>query len=473
LQNKSIIKKGAELELKIESLAFGGTGVSHHEGAVIFVKNAIPGQTVMARVYKKRSSYFEARTLVVLQESVSHSKEKCEHFADCGGCTFQNLEYDVQLLEKEQQVKDIFRRIGGFPDVKIEPILGCNEVFNYRNKMEFTFSNRRWLISDVEDNLPKDFALGLHIAGRYDKILNINECHIQNETANGILALVKQMVMDLEIQPYDLSIHKGFIRNLIIRVGQNTDEIMVILVTSRNDTKQLEPIVNALIEKFPTIASIMNNINSRKAGVTYGEQQVVLYGKDHIVEKLGQYSFEISPDSFFQTNSRQAERLYDVIKAECALTGEEIVYDLFCGTGSISLYISEMAKEVYGFELVSSAVQDAMQNAVNNGVTNATFLRGDLMDLFRESQETNTFPNPDVMVLDPPRVGLHPKTIPDILEKSPKRIIYVSCNPSTQARDIKELCANGYELIKLRPVDMFPHTPHVENVATLVKIDTD
>ena len=473
MQNKSIIKKGAELELKIESLAFGGTGVSHHEGAVIFVKNAIPGQTVMARVYKKRSSYFEARTLVVLQESVSHSKEKCEHFADCGGCTFQNLEYDVQLLEKEQQVKDIFRRIGGFPDVKIEPILGCNEVFNYRNKMEFTFSNRRWLISDVEDNLPKDFALGLHIAGRYDKILNINECHIQNETANGILALVKQMVMDLEIQPYDLSIHKGFIRNLIIRVGQNTDEIMVILVTSRNDTKQLEPIVNALIEKFPTIASIMNNINSRKAGVTYGEQQVVLYGKDHIVEKLGQYSFEISPDSFFQTNSRQAERLYDVIKAECALTGEEIVYDLFCGTGSISLYISEMAKEVYGFELVSSAAQDAMQNAVNNGVTNATFLRGDLMDLFRESQETNTFPNPDVMVLDPPRVGLHPKTIPDILEKSPKRIIYVSCNPSTQARDIKELCANGYELIKLRPVDMFPHTPHVENVATLVKIDTD
>ena len=255
----------------------------------------------------------------------------------------------------------------------------------------------------------------------------------------------------------------------MIRVGKNTGEIMVNIVTSREDKRALDPIIESLIEQFPSISSIVNNINVRKSGVTTGEHQVVLYGNEYMLEKIGKYELMISADSFFQTNTSQAEKLYKIILEESKLTGKEIVYDLFCGIGSISLYISEHTKMVYGFELVMSAVQDAMQNATSNKVRNVWFFAGDLKDLFRDNQEVKDLELPDVMILDPPRVGLHAHTIEDILIKSPKRIVYVSCNPATQARDVSILCDAKYELIKLRPVDMFPHTPHVENVATLIR----
>ncbi len=461
------IKKGMDVELEIESLAFGGMGVSRINEKVTFVKNAIPGQTVNARITKKRSSYLEARSLEVLSESPHFVPIKCEHFSDCGGCTFQNLEYEQQVAAKELQVKDVFRRIGGFKDVACDSIVQCDDIFHYRNKMEFTFSNQEYLPESEKEREPSNFALGLHAPGRWDKILNINECHIQTEVANEILQTIKELAKGIE--PYNIREHRGFLRNVIIRVAANTNEIMVNIVTRREDTDTLSPISDTLKSQFPSITSIVNNITTRKAGVSTGEHQIVLHGNEYIVEKLGGYEFMISADSFFQTNTKQAEKLYNIILEESELTGSEIVYDLFCGTGSISLFLSKHAKMVYGFELVTSAVQDAMQNAIHNKIKNAWFFGGNLENLFRENTEAKELELPDVIVVDPPRAGLHAKTIEDILDKSPRRIVYVSCNPASQARDIELLCNEKYELVKLRPVDMFPHTPHVENVATLIR----
>ncbi|MBT7377275.1 MAG: 23S rRNA (uracil(1939)-C(5))-methyltransferase RlmD [Candidatus Marinimicrobia bacterium] len=468
----AIPKKGTDIELSIESLAFGGMGVSRIGDMIVFVKNAIPGQTVLARITKKRASFLEARTLEIIEESSLAVDVKCEHFKDCGGCTFQNLDYAEQLAAKEVQVKDTFRRIGGFKDVTVEPILGCEEIFHYRNKMEFTFSNRRWLTEGESEDASADFALGLHVPGRYDKILNINECHIQSKDSNRILEILKEMTVDLKLAPYDIKAHTGFMRHLMIRHGGSTDEIMVNIVTSRDEHEKLQSIVDRLTEELPNIVSIVNNITSRRAGVSTGDQQILLFGKDTINDKLGDYEYMISADSFFQTNTHQAKRLYDIIKEEAALTRDDVLYDLFCGTGSISIYLAKSAKIVYGFELVMSAVQDAIQNAHSNGIKNAWFFGGDLMNLFKTNIEAQQIELPDVMVVDPPRAGLHPNTINDIIEKAPKRLVYVSCNPSTQARDLKVLCENGFELTKLRPVDMFPHTPHVENVATLIFKDS-
>ncbi|HIO40041.1 MAG TPA: 23S rRNA (uracil(1939)-C(5))-methyltransferase RlmD [Candidatus Marinimicrobia bacterium] len=467
MNEPNTIKKGMDVELEIESLAFGGMGVSRINEKVTFVKNAIPGQTVTARITKKRTSYLEARSLEVLSESPHFVPVKCEHFADCGGCTFQNLEYEQQVSAKELQVKDVFRRIGGFKDVACDSIVKCDEIFHYRNKMEFTFSNQEYVPESEKEREPSNFALGLHAPGRWDKILNINECHIQTKIANEILTTIKELTKDLE--PYNIREHTGFLRHVMIRVAANTNEIMVNIVTSRDDPELLSPISDTLITKFPSITSIVNNITNRKAGVSLGEHQIVLHGNEYILEKLGDYEFMISADSFFQTNTKQAEKLYDIILEESQLTGSEIVYDLFCGTGSISLFLSKHAKMVYGFELVMSAVQDAMQNAIHNKVKNAWFFGGNLENLFRENTEAKELEQPDVIVVDPPRAGLHTKTIEDIIEKSPKRIVYVSCNPASQARDVALLCNERYKLVKLRPVDMFPHTPHVENVATLIQ----
>ncbi len=467
MNEPNTIKKGMDVELEIESLAFGGMGVSRINEKITFVKNAIPGQTVTARITKKRSSYLEARSLEVLSESPYFVPVKCEHFADCGGCTFQNLEYEQQVAAKELQVKDVFRRIGGFKDVACDSIVKCDEIFHYRNKMEFTFSNQEYVPESEKEREPSKFALGLHAPGRWDKILNINECHIQTKIANEILSTIKELTKDLE--PYNIREHTGFLRHVIIRVAANTEEIMVNIVTSRDDPDLLSPVSHTLITQFPNITSIVNNITTRKAGVSMGEHQIVLHGKEYIIEKLGDYEFMISADSFFQTNTKQAEKLYDIILEESQLTGSEIVYDLFCGTGSISLYLSKHAKMVYGFELVPSAVQDAIQNAIHNKVKNAWFFGGNLENLFRENSEAKELDAPDVVVVDPPRAGLHTKTIEDILEKSPKRIVYVSCNPASQARDVALLCNERYKLVKLRPVDMFPHTPHVENVASLIR----
>ena len=461
------IKKGMDLEFNVNSLAFGGMGVSSVNGLIVFIKNAIPGQRVIARITKKKSKYLEARTLKIIKESNHFKEVKCDHFDDCGGCTFQNLDYDVQLTAKELQIKEIFQRIGGFKNSRYNSIIGCDDFFHYRNKMEFTFSEYEYLPEIDKNRKPKKIVLGLHVQGRWNKILDINECYIQAPIANKILKTIKEITLNL--MPYNVHNHKGYIRNVIIRVARNTNEIMINFVTSTENIVCIKEISDILIEKFPQITSVINSITDAKSGLSIGKSQFVIHGKSNIVERLGNYKFKISADSFFQTNTKQAEKMYDIILKESNLSGKEIVYDLFCGTGSIAIYISKYVKKVYGFELSKSAIYDAIENAKDNNIENAYFYSGDLKDIFNSNYELENIESPDVIILDPPRAGLHLNTVDQIVKKSPNRIIYVSCNPSTQARDISYLCNANYKLKRNQPLDMFPHTPHIENISTLLK----
>jgi len=461
------LKKGSEIIVRIESLAFGGRGIARYNNIVIFVKNAIPNQELKILIIKKSKKYFEAKILEIISESIHYQKPPCEHFKYCGGCSFQNLDYQIQTQQKLNQIQEIFNRIGGQKDFIIEPIKICDNIYQYRNKMEFTFSNRRWILKDEPENVKSDFALGLHIPGRYDKILNINNCHIQKDAANKILHIVKEH--SLKMEPYDILEHKGFLRNLMIRHTENTNEVMVNIVTAFEDTEKLKSLTHEIVKNVKNVKSIVNNITSRKSGVSKGEYEINLYGEDFIQEIINGLTFNISANSFFQTNTKQTENLYSMIIDGANLTGDEIVYDLYCGTGTIGISMAQYVKRVYGFEINESAINDAIINAQTNNIKNIKFFKGNLQNIFRVNLAAKKLQKPDIIIIDPPRAGMHKKTILDIIEKEPKKLIYISCNPGTQARDIKELSQNNYKLKKVLPLDMFPHTPHVENIAILEK----
>ena len=460
------LKKGNIIKLNIESLSFGGSGFSKYEGAAVFVEKGLPGQEVEAFIFKKQKTYFKAKINNIIKESPHSINPKCSHFNDCGGCSFQNFDYSEQTKEKYQQVKDTLEHIGNFKDLKINPITKAKEQFNYRNKMEFTFSNNPWF-EKYNPKEKKDFCIGLHPKGRFDKIIDIQSCEIQSHIANQIINTVRDIAIELKIIPYDIKKHVGFLRQLVIRSADYNNETMVIIVTSKKDHDKLSPIIKEL-SKIKEIKSIINNVNSRKADVSYSEEQYILYGEDSITEKLGTYKFKISPDSFFQTNSKQAKKLYDIIKDEADLKGDEIVYDLYCGTGTIGIYLSDKAKKIFGFEIIHSAIDDAIINASNNNVKNALFFQGDIKDSLVNNKEMDIIEKPDISIIDPPRSGLHPKALKNIVDLDQKKIIYISCNPATQARDLKEIVGYGYKIKKIRPLDMFPHTPHIETVVTLV-----
>lgn len=468
-----MIKKGEILELTIESLAYGGKGVAKVDDFVIFVKNAIPGQTVKAFIYKKRSGYAEARPVEVIKESPNYTVPLCEHFKYCGGCTFQQLNYDEQIEQKKQQTIDAFQRLAGIDDVKIDRVIPSKNIYNYRNKMEFTFSNRRWILPDEPKDAPQGFALGLHIPGRFDKILDINECHIQPKLGNEILNFVREKAIELKLKPYDQKTHIGYLRHLVLRFGVNTNEMMVNIVTSYENTDFLFPLVQDLIKKFPQITSVINNINTRKADIAFGEYEIIMHGEPIITDKIGDLTFEISANSFFQTNTLQAEELYQAVMDGAELSGKETVYDLYCGTGSISLFLAQKAKEVYGFEMIASAVEDAARNAAANDIDNVQFFKANLDTYFKGFVSFSNFTKkfkiskPDVIVLDPPRAGMHEDFVRYLPKFGAKKIVYVSCNPTTQARDLKILFVKGYKLTKATMIDMFPHTPHIETVVVL------
>ena len=464
-----MIKKGEILELEIESLAYGGKGIAKVNDFVIFVKNAIPGQKVKALVYKKRSGFAEARPMEVLRESSDYTKPVCEHFDFCGGCTFQQLGYHKQLDQKVQQVKDAYKRLAGIEEVKIDRVVQADNIYNYRNKMEFTFSNRRWVLPGEDEDVKKDFALGLHIPGRFDKILDIRECHIQPKLGNAILNFIRNKAMKLKLKPYDAKTHIGFLRHLVLRFGVNTDKLMVNIVTSYENTELLFPLVNSLVKEFPQITTVLNNINTRKADIAFGEYEIILHGEPMITDKIGELEFEISANSFFQTNTVQAEKLYQAVLDGANLTGEEIIFDLYCGTGSITLFLAQQAKAVYGFEVIASAVEDAQQNAVLNDIGNVHFYKANLDTYFKNKNNFKELPDSDVIIVDPPRAGMHEDIVKYLPKFDAKRIIYVSCNPTTQARDIRILLDKEYRLIKTSIVDMFPHTPHIETVSVLEK----
>tara|TARA_B110000444_G_scaffold15449_1_gene13303 strand:- start:83 stop:1498 length:1416 start_codon:yes stop_codon:yes gene_type:complete len=463
-----VIKKGLELELDIESLAYGGMGLARKDNFVVFVKGAIPGQKVLAKIYKKKNGFAEARVLDILTESPHAVEVKCNHYYICS--KVQNLSYEEQLKEKANQVEDAFRRLGSFTDFKLNSTVAADPIFNYRNKMEFTFSPYRWVLDSEPEGVDRSFALGLHIPGRYDKILDIKNCHIQPEIGNKILKVAREVCLsNLDLKPYDPKSHVGFLRYLMIRYGVNTNQLMINIVTSYNDINKLSPLTDTLLKEFPEITSMVNNVNTRKADVAYGEYETLIFGNPYIEEKMGDLTFEISANSFFQTNTFQGLRLYQEVEKAAELSGNEVIFDLYCGTGTIGLFLANKAKEVYGFEIIRSSLEDAEKNAEKNGVDNIFFLKSNLDTFFKSGQLSRKIPKPDIIILDPPRAGMHPDMTNYLHKLKAKKIIYVSCNPTTQARDAKILAEKGYHIKKASMVDMFPHTPHIETVVLFSK----
>ncbi|MEO8233589.1 MAG: 23S rRNA (uracil(1939)-C(5))-methyltransferase RlmD [Ignavibacteriota bacterium] len=481
------IKKGDTVELQIEKYAFEGKGIAkvsknellglveengHDKNYVVFVQGSYPGDTVRARLLKIKNSYAEALTLEILSPSSERVEAKCNYFGTCGGCKQQNLNYDSQLKYKQQQVLEIFNKLGGFTDFEIEPIIPSQNVFYYRNKMEFSFSEKRWLTKseiDSQENLDRDFALGLHIPRIFDKVLDVDECFLQSEVSNKILNFTRDFFKTKNTSIYSTKTHVGYLRNLVIKQSFHTIDLMVNLVTSEENDDLMTEYSNELRKEIPQATTVINNINKKFAAVAIGDYEKVFYGSGFIYDEIGKYKFRVSANSFFQTNTAQAEKLYQTALDSAELSGSEIVYDLYSGAGTITIYVSDKAKKVYAFESVESSIEDAKVNAELNNISNVKYFTADLYKSFLPIVNKYNIPKPDVMIIDPPRSGMHPTTVDDIIKLEPQKIVYVSCNPATQVRDIKLMVEAGYKLIKIRPVDMFPHTFHIENVALLTK----
>ena len=463
-----VIKKGVELEIEVQSLAYGGMGLAKVDDFVVFVKNGIPGQRVLVLIYKKKKGFAEARIIKVLKQSPLATEARCDHYWICS--KLQTLSYEEQLKEKEKQVVDAFQRIGGFTDFIINGVRSARNKYNYRNKMEFTFSPHRWILESEPEGVDSSFALGLHIPGRYDKILDIDTCHIQPDVGNKILGIAREVCLkNLDLKPYDPKTNIGFLRHLMLRFGVKTNQLMVNIVTAYDDINKLSPLIDTLLKEVPEITSMVNNVNTRKADVAFGEFENLIFGNSFIEEKIGNLKFEISANSFFQTNTYQGKVLYDEVLKIAGLNGDEIVYDLYCGTGSIALYLAAKAKEVYGFEVIRSSLENAEKNSLINGIDNVHFLKANLDTFFKSGQLPRRIPKPNVIVVDPPRAGMHPDMSGYLHKLKAEKIIYVSCNPTTQARDVKILSDNDYKIKNSVMVDMFPHTPHIETVMLLSK----
>ena len=472
------MKKGDLLELQIEKYVFEGKGISKisknfgdEKNFVVFVDGSYPGDNIKAKLTKIRKSYAEAKVVDILSPSIDRVKARCKYFGFCGGCSQQDLAYEAQLKYKQLQVEENFTKSIG-NEIEILPIISSDNPFFYRNKMEFSFADKRWLMqNEIQSgkDLEKDFALGLHIPNIYDKVLDIDVCFLQSELSNRILNFTRDFFKKRNIPAYSTKTHSGFLRNLVIRQSFHTLDLMVNLVTAYEDDTLIKNYSEELLKNFPEITTIVNNINQKKASVATGDYEIVYYGDGFITDMIGEYTFRISANSFFQTNTSQAEKLYQTAMDFAELQGNEIVYDLYSGAGTIAIYISKRAKEIIAFESVESAINDANINAGLNDIQNVTFINADLYKSFLPLIKVNNLPHPGVIILDPPRSGLHKNTVDDVIKLNPEKIVYVSCNPATQLRDIKLFSEAGYKLLKIRPVDMFPHTYHIENVGLLIR----
>lgn len=464
------LKKGRELELEIESLAFGGRGVARVDGFVVFVDDALPGQKVSARITRKRKGFAEARVQRTLRKSTEEVVARCSHFGECGGCRSQNLAYEAQLKYKQLQVVESLVHLGGFSETKVLSILPSPVQFHYRNKMEFSFGRNRWLTSaEIRDDVivkPRDFALGLHVRGRHDRILDLDECYLGPPLMMEVVRATREFAFGSGLPVYSTQDHVGFWRHLVVRVGQRTRETLVNIVTSDmpEGAEVVERLSEQLISRFD-ITTIVQNINRRKAQVAVGDEERVLHGRGVIHEEIGECRYRISANSFFQTNSLASEILYEQVRNFADLGGNEVVYDLYAGAGSIAIYLARHSMKVLGFEIVPEAISDGFANCNLNGVTNCEFIQGDLRETISCAMAQTR--RPDVVIIDPPRAGMHNDVVKQLVTLKPDKIIYVSCNPSTFARDARLLCDSGYDLRQTQPVDMFPMTPHIELVSKL------
>jgi 23S rRNA (uracil1939-C5)-methyltransferase len=464
-------KKALPLLEKVEitDVAAEGKAIARVNEMVVFVPFAAPGDVVDIQLTRKRSNYAEGKAVAFHRYSPIRSESFCEHFGICGGCKWQHLPYQEQLRYKQKQVYDNLKRIGKIEIEESLPIIGSEKTLYYRNKLEYTFSNKRWLTESeiASENEIKQFnGAGFHIPKMFDKVLDIRKCWLQEDISNRIRLFIKNFCLTHEGYPFfDLRNQEGFIRTLIIRTS-TTGELMVIVVFYHEDVERREKLLAQVRDEFPEITSLMYVINE-KCNDTITDQNILMYaGKDHLIERMENLQFKIGPKSFFQTNSEQAYQLYKIVREFAGLQGDEIVYDLYTGTGTIANFIAAQAQKVIGIENVPEAIEDAKVNARLNQLNNTSFFAGDMKDLLNGSF-FNEHGKPDVIITDPPRAGMHDDVIDAILSASPERIVYVSCNPATQARDLNRLSTH-YVIKKVQPVDMFPHTHHVENVVLLM-----
>jgi len=428
------------------------------------------GDLVSAKIKKVRQRYIEAFVVEVLEPSPDRTEPLCCYFGVCGGCKLMHIRYEAQLQYKQKKVKDALEHLGDFIAPPVAPAIACADPFHYRNKIEFSFSNMRYLLAEELSmeklDRPKDFALGFHTPGNFEKVIDIEYCYLAKDSMNRVLKLTREFVSANSLVPYSAKAHTGYLRNLVVRFSENREEVMVNLVTSWYDEDIMQRYRAHLDAGMEGVKmTVLNNVTQRLNSVATGDEEFTLSGDGYITERLGGLDFRISANSFFQTNSAQAEVLYNAILAVGGLKAEDTVYDLYCGTGTITLYLAKHCRQIIGLEVVESSISDARSNAVLNGIANAAFYKVDLKDLHALLGTLERFDIPGVIITDPPRAGMQPKALATMIRLRSRRIVYVSCNPASLARDGKEICAHGYTLLSVQPVDMFPHTSHIESVA--------
>ncbi len=454
--------------ITITDVAAEGKAIARHENMVVFVPLAIPGDVVNIEVKKKQRKFLEGRILEYVKYSPDRETPFCKHFGTCGGCKWQILPYQKQLYYKQKQVVDNLTRIGKVQLPEINPILGSDLTREYRNKLEFTFSPKRWLTAEEMDKTGIETrGLGFHIPNFFDKIVDIDHCYLQAEPVNEIRNALRHFAIENNLAFYDQRTHEGFLRNLIIR-NSNTGGLMVIAIFAQNNESDIQKVMQFLADHFGSKISSLLYIINTKLNDTYTDLSYAVFsGSDHLIEEMGGLKFKMGPKSFYQTNSLQAANLYKVAKEFAGLTGAETVYDLYTGTGTIACFVADKAKKVVGIEYVEDAIIDAKVNAQWNNLNHVHFFAGDMKDVLNEGF-IQQHGQPDVIITDPPRAGMHAEVVQTILKANPSRVVYVSCNPATQARDL-EMMDQNYKVEKVQPVDMFPHTHHVENVVLLIR----
>jgi 23S rRNA (uracil1939-C5)-methyltransferase len=456
--------RGSQVEMRVGFIDDLGRGRGEVNGHPVGVRGAVPGSLVRARIRRRHRGAIGAQLEEVLEPGPLQREDRCPHVGTCGGCSFQTYDYAAQIASLGDHLLERLRAADLLREVKVEPVLGMRDPWAYRNKMDFTFGNRRWIESGEPQGVSADFALGLHVPGVYSKVLDIRSCAIQFEGADEILAAARELAREHGLEAWDTRRHVGLLRHLVLRKGVHTGEILVYLVTSVEDAERVDPWARDLVRRCPHITTLVQGIHARAAAVAVGERERVLHGPGVIHEILAGLTFTISPTSFFQTNTLQAERLLKCIGSEVPSCPGRLL-DLYCGAGTIGLSLASRVGEVLGLESSPSAIRDARANAEANGIQNASFLEGDVLENLEQCTQAASG---DVCIVDPPRAGLHPRVIPILLAAAPERLIYVSCNPVTAVRDLVHLARGGYSLVRAQPVDLFPHTPHLECVFTLV-----
>ncbi|BAV09576.1 23S rRNA (uracil1939-C5)-methyltransferase [Filimonas lacunae] len=473
-KKKSIVLQ----DVLVEDYAAEGKSLARVDGKVVFIEKAVPGDVVDIQLSKNKKDWAEGHAIRIKKYSADRVEPFCEHFGICGGCQWQMLPYQKQLHYKHKQVTDNLQRIGKLPLPEIQPIAGCEETRYYRNKLEYTFSTKRFIPQSEFEALKKIQAesgqgfeftektgvAGFHAKGMFDKLVEINTCHLQHEPTNLIRNAIAAYARQKKWSFYDIRQHEGWLRTMQVRLA-TTGELMVNIVFGFENADNRKELLDYLLREFPQITTLLYTINTKKNDSLYDQEPIVYHGKGYIIETLEDFRFKISPKSFFQTNSRQAEELYRITRDFAELNGSQTVYDLYCGTGSIGIFVSKLAKQIIGVEVVAEAIEDAKENAELNGLQHASFYAGDVIDICDDAFFAK-HGRPDVIITDPPRAGMHEKLVQKLLEIAAPVVVYVSCNPATQARDLN-LLGEKYTVEKIQPVDMFPHTLHIENVVQL------